>query len=147
MKKTFDPLEVRLLLRRGVEAGYWTVEQLDQPSNGWKMNAKAFALHYPKYQQTQYRNLLRDEPTATERVEVVSPRDFPVVTAPADPVPRGSASVLLPANGAVAESLSDAGVQGHEGSMGDATDHGDKAHLGATGEGSAQGVGGFSDDW
>ena len=147
MKKAFDVTEVRLLLRRGVAAGHWTVEQLDEPSPGWRMNAKTFALHYPKYQQPQYRNLLRDEPTPTERVEVVSPRDFAVAAAPADPVQRGSTSVLLGADGAVAESLSDAGVQGHEGCVGDEADHGDQAHLGAAWEGGAQGVGGFSDDW
>ena len=75
MKKAFDITEVRLLLRRGIEAGYWTLEDLDQPSWGWQQNAKAFRLHYPKYQQPEYRNPLRDpEPEPT--VQLSDPRDF-----------------------------------------------------------------------
>lgn len=147
MKPAFDPTEVRLLLRRGVEAGYWTVEQLDRPSMGWQQNAKYFALHYPKYQQPQYRNLLRDEPTPTERVEVVSPRDFAVVEAPADPVQRGGAPLLPPANRDMVEPFRDPGVQGHEGPLGNETDHGDQAHLGTPWEGGSLGAGELPDDW
>lgn len=147
MKKAFDVTEVRLLLRRGVAAGHWTVEQLDEPSPGWRMNAKAFALHYPKYQQTQYRNLLRDESTPTERVEVVSPRDFPVAATTPDPVQRGGPSLLLGTDGAMAESLSNAGVQGHEGCVGDEAHHGDQAHLGTAWEVSSSGAGELPDDW
>lgn len=147
MNKVFDPTEVRLLLRRGVSAGYWTVEQLDEPSIGWKMNAKAFALHYPKYQQPQYRNLLRDEPTPTERVQVTDPRDFALAPAAADPVQRGSAPLPMATHGSMAESFSDAGVQGHEGCVGDEADYGDQTHLGTAWEGGASGVGELSDDW
>ena len=147
MKKAFDPLEVRLLLRRGVEAGYWTVEQLDQPSNGWKMNARAFALHYPKYQQPQYRNLLRDEPTPAERVEIVSPRDFAVVEAPPNHIQRGGAPLSMGTDRAMVEPFGHEGVQRHEGSVGNEADHGDEAHLGASWEVSSSGVGEFSDDW
>jgi len=147
MKKAFDPLEVRLLLRRGVEAGYWTVEQLDQPSMGWRMNAKSFALHYPKYQQPQYRNLLRDEPTPSERVEIVSPRDFAVAEPVTDQVRRGGTPVLLGADGPMAESFRDEGMQGRQGSVGDETHHGDEAHLGTTWEVSSSGAGELPDDW
>ena len=67
----------RLLLRQGIEKGLWTLEDLDRPSMGWKENAERFRRHHPKYQQHEYRNPLRDEtPESTERVEVVSPRDF-----------------------------------------------------------------------
>ena len=147
MKPAFDITSVLLTLRKGVEKGYWTVEQLDQPSNGWKMNARAFALHYPKYQQPQYRNLLRDEPTPTERVEIVSPRDFAVAQAPANHIQRGSAPLSVGTNGAMAEPLSHEGVQGRQGSVGDEAHHGDEAHLGTAWEGSASGVGDVSDDW
>ena len=75
MKKAFDLTEVRILLRRMVASGYITVEQLDQPSPGWEANAKSFRLHYPKYQQPEYRNPLRDpEPEPT--VQLSDPRDF-----------------------------------------------------------------------
>jgi hypothetical protein len=147
MEKAFDIYSVLLTLRKGVEKGYWTVEQLDEPSSGWRLNARSFALHYPKYKQPTYRNLLRDEPTPTERVEIVSPRDFAVVEAVTDPVQRGSAPLPMAADRPVAESFSDASVQGHERRMGDEADYGDETHLGATWEGGASGVGDVSDDW
>jgi len=146
MKKAFDLAEVITLLRRGIAANHWTLQDLDIPSRGWVITMED-AKRIPGFTPPTYRNPLRDEPTPTERVEIVSPRDFAVVEAPADPVQRGSAPVLLGTDGPVAESLSDAGLQGHEGSMGDEADHGDQAHLGATWEGGSQSVGGFSDDW
>lgn len=146
MKKAFDLAKVIALLRRGIAAKHWTLQDLDVPSRGWVITMED-AKRIPGFTPPTYRNLLRDEPTPTERVEVVSPRDFAVVAAPADPVQRGSAPVLLGADGPVAESLGDAGLQGHEGCVGDEADHGDEAYLGAAWEGSTQSVGGFSDDW
>ena len=75
MKQAFDPTSVRLTLRKGIEKGYWTLEQLDQPSMGWKENAERFRRHYPKYEQPVYRNLLRDEEAAAS-VSISDPRDF-----------------------------------------------------------------------
>ena len=75
MKPAFDLTEVRLLLRRGIEAGHWTLEDLDRPSMGWKENADRFRLHYPKYEQPVYRNPLRD-PEAAAAVSLSDPRDF-----------------------------------------------------------------------
>ena len=147
MEKAFDITSVLLTLRKGIEKGYWTIEQLDNPSIGWEMNARAFALRYPKYQQSTYRNLLRDEPAPAERVQITDPRDFAVAQAPANHVQRGSAPLSVGTNGAMAEPLSHEGVQGHQGSVGDEADHGNEAHLGAAWEGSAFGVGDVSDDW
>ena len=146
MKQAFDLVEVRRLLRRGIDAKHWTLQDLDVPSRGWVITMED-AKRIPGFTPPTYRNPLRDEPTTAERVEVVSPRDFAVVEATPNPVQRGSTPLLPRADGAVAESLSDAGVQGHEGSVGDEADHGDEAHLGASWEGSTQGVRGFSDDW
>ena len=75
MKQAFDPTSVRLTLRKGIEKGYWTLEQLDQPSMGWEENAERFRRHYPKYEQPVYRNLLRDEEAAAS-VSLSDPRDF-----------------------------------------------------------------------
>ena len=146
MKQAFELAEVRRLLRRGVDAGHWTLQDLDVPSRGWVITMED-AKRIIGFTPPTYRNLLRDEPTPTERVEIVSPRDFAVVEATPDPVQRGGTPLLPRADGAVAESFSDAGVQGHERPVGDAADHGDEAHLGAAWEGSTQGIGGFSDDW
>ena len=146
MKQAFDLVEVRRLLRRGIDAKHWTLQDLDVPSPGWFITMED-AKRIPGFTPRPYRNLLRDEPTPTERVEIVSPRDFAVVEATPDPVQRGGAPVLPRADWNVAEPFSDASVQGQEGCVGDETDHGDQAHLGATGEISSLGAGELSDDW
>jgi hypothetical protein len=146
MKPAFDLAEVQRLLRRGIDAGHWTLQDLDVPSLGWRISMED-AKRIPGFTPRPYRNLLRDEPTPTERVEVVSPRDFAVAEPVTDQVRRGGAPVLLGANRAVAESFGDEGVQGHEGCVGDEAHHGDEAHLGTTWEVSSSGVGEFPDDW
>ena len=66
MKQAFDMASVRLTLRQGIAKGYWTMEQLDSPSQGWIENAARFRKHYPNYQQHQYRNPLRDQAQPTQ---------------------------------------------------------------------------------
>ena len=75
MQRAFDFTSVRLLLRQGIAKGHWTLEDLDTPSMGFQENAKLFRLHYPKYEQYEYRNPLRD-PEPLEAVQVSDPRDF-----------------------------------------------------------------------
>ena len=79
MKPAFDITSVRLLLRQGIAKGHWTLEDLDTPSMGFQENAKLFRLHYPKYEQHEYRNPLRD-PEQLEAVQVSDPRDFTPAT-------------------------------------------------------------------
>ena len=146
MKLAFDLTEVRRLLRRGIAAGHWQLEDLDQPSPGWVITMED-ARRIPGFTPPVYKNLLRDEPTPTERVQVTDPRDFALAPAATDPVQRGSAQVLPPTHGAVVESFSDAGLQGDEGSVGDAADYGDETYLGAPWQISSPGVGELSDDW
>ena len=146
MKPAFELSEVQRLLRRGVDAGHWTLQDLDVPSRGWVITMED-AKRILGFTPPTYRNLLRDEPTPSERVQVTDPRDFALAPAPADPVQRGSAPLPMAAHGPVAESFSDAGVQGHEGCVGDEANHGDETHLGAAWQGGASGVGEFSDDW
>jgi hypothetical protein len=146
MKKAFDLATVRILLRRMVDKNYITIEDLDVPSPGWIITMED-AKRIPGFIPPVFRNPLRDEPTPTERVQITDPRDFPVVTAVADPVQRGSAPLPVAAHGSVAGAFSHTGLQGDEGRVGDAEDYGDEAHLGAAWEGSALGVGDFSDDW
>ena len=146
MKPAFDTAEVCRLLRRGIEAGHWTLQDLDVPSPGWVITMED-AKRIPGFTPPVFRNPLRDEPTPTERVQVTDPRDFALAPAPADPVQRGSAPLPMATHGPVAESFSDAGVQGHEGCVGDEADYGDQTHLGAAWESSASGTGELSDDW
>ena len=75
MKPAFDLTSVRLLLRQGIDKGHWTLEHLDTPPLHWQENSKQFRLNYPKYQQHEYVNPLRD-PEPLEAVEPTSPRDF-----------------------------------------------------------------------
>ena len=146
MKPVFDLAEVCRLLRRGIENKHWTMQDLDVPSRGWVITMED-AKRIPGFTPPVFRNPLRDEPTPAERVQVTDPRDFTLAPAPADPVQRGSAPLPMAAHGPVAESFSDAGVQGHEGCVGDEADYGDEAHLGAAWEGGAFGAGDVSDDW
>jgi len=145
MKPAFDLAEVQRLLRRGIDAGHWTLQDLDVPSLGWRISMED-AKRIPGFTPRPYRNLLRDEPTP-ERVQITDPRDFAVAQAPANHVQRGSTPLSVGANGAMAESLSHEGVQGDQGSVGNEADYGDEAHLGAAWEGSAFGIGDVSDDW
>ena len=63
MKRTYDTLAAMALLRRGIESGYWTLEDLDSPPPGAAMNYS----DYRKWLATQkvvghapmYCNLLR----------------------------------------------------------------------------------------
>ena len=146
MKPAFDLAEVQRLLRRGIDAGHWTLQDLDVPSVGWRISMED-AKRIPGFTPRPYRNLLRDEPAPAERVQITDPRDFAVAQAPANHVQRGSTPLSVGTNGAMAEPLSHQGVQGDKGSVGDEADHGDEAHLGAAWEGSAFGVRDISDDW
>lgn len=64
MKRTYDTLAAMALLRRGIESGHWTLEDLDNPPPGAAMNYS----DYRKWLATQkvvaqapvYRNLLRE---------------------------------------------------------------------------------------
>jgi len=70
-------LSIINILRKGVEAGHWTVDQLDTPSAGWTANTRVDRRTFPGgYLGKQHRNLLR-EAQPSERVEVISPRDLP----------------------------------------------------------------------
>jgi len=146
MKPAFELAEVRRLLRRGVDANHWTLQDLDTPSRGWVITMED-AKRIPGFTPPTYRNLLRDEPTTTERVQITDPRDFPLAEAAPDHVQRGSAPLPVGTHGPVAESFSDAGLQGHEGPMGDEADHGDEAHLGTAWEVGSFGAGDLSEDW
>ena len=61
MKPAFDNDAIRLTLKRAVENGHFTLEQLDQPSAGFQACARVDRAHFPKgYEGIQHRNLLRD---------------------------------------------------------------------------------------
>ena len=69
MDEIYSIAEVMLILRRGVAAGLWTVEDLDKKGSG-------------AIQHYQPVNLLRIPESAPEAVQVTSERDLP-------PLPHG----------------------------------------------------------
>jgi hypothetical protein len=59
----FDPASVRALLRRGIANGWWTLQDLDVPSYGFRENLKVDRRLFPHgYTGIQHCNLLRDSP-------------------------------------------------------------------------------------
>ena len=137
MKKTFDTASVRALLQRGINAGYWTLEQLDNsPACYDKELREARKSEYfgPTYvPPTPYRNLLRDH-SAPEAVQPISPRDFDVAAA-ARPNEGQPNLDLLPQQWPPVPCVSDLpDLGGHQDAAADRPDHGDQGHLGTTGE-------------
>ena len=70
MHRLSDISSVILTLRRGVEAGLWTVEDLDRSPSGRSPN-----LSPP-------RNLLREAAPVVEKVQIIDDKDLP-------PMPHG----------------------------------------------------------
>lgn len=80
MKQAFDTSAIIGILRRGVEAGHWTVEQLDHPSLGFQDCTRVDRRTFPGgYEGVQFRNLLRDGPPVVEKVQVIDDKDLPVM--------------------------------------------------------------------
>ena len=78
MKHVIEPAML-LTLRKGIEKGYWTLEDLDTPSWGFKTTTSVDrAVFKLGYEGVQHRNLLRDEIAAhPETVQATpDPRDF-----------------------------------------------------------------------
>ena len=83
MKQAFDLASIRLTLKKAVQNGHFTVEQLDTPSAGFIANTRCDRRTFPSgYEGVQFRNLLREDGVAPEAVQVTSERDLP-------PMPHG----------------------------------------------------------
>lgn len=83
MQHAIDPSLFKLL-RRGVESGLWTLEDLDKPSPGFVSCTFVDREHFcGGYEGVQHRNLLRDASQPhSEAVQPTSDRDLP-------PMPHG----------------------------------------------------------
>jgi hypothetical protein len=79
MNKAFDQATVRLTLQRGLTAGHWSLDDLDQPSQGWTYTQQQ-AQRIHGFTHPPHRNLLRDDIPA-EAVQPINPRDFDVAAA------------------------------------------------------------------
>ena len=90
MRHVVDPGMLRLL-RRGVESGLWTLENLDTPSPGF-VQCTAVDREWFKggYEGVQFRNLLRDMPAVESVQAVPDPKDFDTVLLPTNPPTQDS---------------------------------------------------------
>ena len=65
MKRTYDTFAAMALLRRGIETGYWTLEDLDNPPPGAALNYADYrrwlAVQKVTGNAPEYRNLLREQ--------------------------------------------------------------------------------------
>jgi|DEB0MinimDraft_6_1074348.scaffolds.fasta_scaffold79987_1 hypothetical protein len=76
MQPLYCPAEINRLLRRGIENGWWTIEDLDRPSLGFASNLSPDLKHFPHgYQGVEYSNPLRSA-DAQQIVSISDPRDF-----------------------------------------------------------------------
>ena len=65
---------IQAILRKGIEAGHWTLEDLDTPSYGFReMTRVDRATFKGGYEGVQHRNLLRNDQPITHP-EVVTPK-------------------------------------------------------------------------
>ena len=88
MEPAFNTSSVLKTLRDGIKKGYWTLEDLDVPSEytqySFRERRKALQkslgsnfkeeVHMPKH-----RNLLREAKSELVQVEVINPRDLPTL--------------------------------------------------------------------
>ena len=80
----FEPATVRKLLQRGIDNGWWTLEHLDHPTDGYHRLEVELERHtiveLRQMSLKPYRNLLRER-QIVERVEASpSLRDFSPIT-------------------------------------------------------------------
>ena len=81
MQPAFDQTSIRMTLRKAVQSGRFTMEQLDTPSPGFVNNTACDRRTFPSgYEGVEFRNLLRDDPLPREAVQATpDPKDFDVV--------------------------------------------------------------------
>ena len=82
MEKAFDRRSVMKTLKDGIKKGYWTLEDLDKPSPGWKEvinDCKGNPLFPQGYKGVKFQNLARvEEPKPSkEKIEIIDPKDLP----------------------------------------------------------------------
>ena len=123
-------------LQDGIAKGYWTLENLDQPSPGWVANTRVDKRTFPDgYQGIQHRNLLRDyHPEAVQAAP--DPRDF---AEPGSGIRSDHASLSVEGGISPLVSNGDNGTQPQPDSEG--CNREGQAELGTTGEHAARGAG------
>ena len=83
MKQAFDQNSIRLTLQKAIQAGHFTLDDLDTPSPGFRACTRVDRRTFPGgYEGVQFRNLLRDGPPVVEKVQVIDDKDLP-------PMPNG----------------------------------------------------------
>ena len=136
MNPAFDLSTVRRLLTHGINAGHWTLSDLDQPPSGWAYcNTQAKRIH--GFTPSPYRNLLRDDAPPSETVQLVNPRDFDVAATsrPNKGQPDLDVQPLRWPDDIPLPSQRHPGhLPGDQDARADGPDHGPEGHLGASGQ-------------
>ena len=145
MRPAFDLSSVQALLQRGINAGHWTLEQLDFPSPDYErqlLDARRSKYFSDTYEPpTPYANPLRS-PNTGVAVQPISPRDFDV--AAATRANEGPRNVDLPPLQwpPVPRVSHEPDLSGDQDTSADGGDHGQPSHLGTTGQHDPQSPGG-----
>ena len=90
MKEAFDQNSIRLTLQKAIQAGHFTLEDLDRPSPGFQACTAVDRRVFPSgYEGVQFRNLLRASPPVVEKVQVIDNKALP-------PMPTGHTPAQTP---------------------------------------------------
>ena len=81
MERIFDQTSLIKTIKDGIKKGYWTLKDIDRPSQGWTEvinDCKGNSLFPKGYKGVKHRNLARTQ-QVEERVEVIDPKDYPTI--------------------------------------------------------------------
>ena len=129
MNPAFDHLAVLTLLTRGINAGHWTLSDIDQPPPGWTY-ADTQAKRIRGFTSPPYVNLLRQ--SSAPAVQPIHPKDFPVAPAATDNTGQDHMDLLPRQWPSLPSERDGSDRQSHQDPGRHRTDHGDQAHLGTT---------------
>ena len=88
MERPWDEGSIARALRRGIENGHFTLEDLDEPTDGWKKNLRPDRTYFKSgYQGVQHRNLLRGD-SSPSQPHREAPQDTPKHLPQPDPNPN-----------------------------------------------------------
>ena len=135
MKRFLDLSAVQAILQRGINAGYWTMEQLDIPPPDYEyqlLQARRSSYFGPNFDYPiPYFNPLRN-PNTGEAVQPISPRDFDVAAATRPNKGQPDVDLLPHQWPPVPRVRHEPDLGGHQDAAADGGDHGQSPHLGTT---------------
>ena len=82
MERMFDQASLIKTIKDGIKKGYWSLEDIDKPPQGWTEvvnDCKGNPLFPQGYQGVEYKNLARVKTPKPkqETIEIIDPKDLP----------------------------------------------------------------------